>query len=207
MAVVSDHGVSEKNFMGEPVIGGQYCLPNTLQYTLVQTKRGCCTENWSVIDATDGDQGTVVFTLVKTNTNSRGWIPKFETQLVDAHGNIIARFKHKGCGTWKVFGGDNYDVLCSAKDCCPLFEWKTALKVFLASSMSREEPDYRVKFKNIYGKDHIIFHGTQSLAEVAVKCRWFGRPTYTVTVNAGADCVFVLLLVMIMEKRAKEHQE
>jgi hypothetical protein len=90
MAVASDHVVSEKNFMGEPVIGGQYCLPNTVQYTLVQTKRG-----WSVIDATDGDQGTVVFTLVKTNTNSHGWIPKFETQLVDAHGNIIARFKNK----------------------------------------------------------------------------------------------------------------
>jgi hypothetical protein len=38
--------------------------------------------------------------------------------------------------------------------------------VFLASSMSRKEPDYRVKFKNICGEDHIIFHGTQSLAEV-----------------------------------------
>jgi len=42
--------------------------------------------------------------------------------------------------------------------------------------------------------------------QVAVKCRWFWRPTYTVTVNAGADCAFVLLLVMIMEKRAKKHQ-
>ncbi|CAM6026801.1 unnamed protein product [Sphagnum balticum] len=167
---------------------------------------GTWPKNWSVIDATDGNQGTVVFTLVKTNTNSRGWIPKFETQLVDAHGNIIARFKHKGCGTWKVFGGDNYDILCSAKDCCRLFPWKTALKVFLASSMSRKEPDYIVKFKNIYGKDHIIFHRTQSLAEVAVKCRCFGRPTYTVTVNAGADCAFVLLLVMIMEKRAKKRE-
>ncbi len=72
----------------------------------------------------------------------------------------------QGCGTWKVFGGDNYDVLCSVKDCCCLFHWKTALKVFLASSMSRKEPDYKVKFKNICGKDHIIFHGTQSLAEV-----------------------------------------
>jgi hypothetical protein len=26
------------------------------------------------------------------------------------------------------------------------------------------------------------------------------------TVNAGADCAFVLLLVMIMEKRAKKHE-
>ncbi|KAH9563146.1 hypothetical protein CY35_05G109000 [Sphagnum magellanicum] len=207
MAVVSDHGVSEKNFIGEPVIGGQYCLPNTVQYTLVQNNRGFGTENWSVIDATDGDQGTVVFTLVKTNTNSRGWIPKFETQLVDAHGNIIARFKHEGFGTWNVFGGDNYDVLCSAKDCRRLFDRKTALEVFLASSMSRKEPDYRVKFKNICGKDHIIFHGTQPLAEVAVKRRYFGRPTYGVTVNAGADCTFVLLLVMIMEKRAKHEAQ
>jgi hypothetical protein len=28
-----------------------------------------------------------------------------------------------------------------------------------------------------------------------------------VTVNAGADCAFVLLLVMIMEKRAKELED
>jgi len=35
---------------------------------------------------------------------------------------------------------------------------------------------------------------------VEVNGRWFGRPEYTVTVNAGADCAFVLLLVMIMEK-------
>ncbi|CAK9882656.1 unnamed protein product [Sphagnum jensenii] len=64
-------------------------VPNLVHY------RGTWPKNWSVIDATDGDQGTVVFTLVKTNTNSRGWIPKFETQLVDAHGNIIARFKNR----------------------------------------------------------------------------------------------------------------
>jgi hypothetical protein len=72
----------------------------------------------------------------------------------------------QGCGSWKVFGGDNYDVLCSAKDCCRFVTWKTALKVFMASSMSKKEPDYRVMFKNMYGKDHIIFHGTESLAEV-----------------------------------------
>jgi hypothetical protein len=85
VVVASDHVVSEKNFKGEQVIGRQYCLPNTVQYTLVQTKRGCCTENWNVIDAT----------LVKTNTNLCRWILKFETQSVDAQGNIIARFKHK----------------------------------------------------------------------------------------------------------------
>ncbi len=85
MAVASDHVVSEKNFKAEPVIGGQCCLLNRVQYTLLQTKRGCRTENWNVIDAT----------MVKTNTNLRGWILKFETQLVDAQGNIIARFKHK----------------------------------------------------------------------------------------------------------------
>jgi len=35
MVVASDHVVFEKNFKGELVIGGQYCLPNTVQYTLV----------------------------------------------------------------------------------------------------------------------------------------------------------------------------
>jgi len=43
--------------------------------------------------------------------------------------------------------------------------------------------------------------------QVAVKRRYFGRPTYGVTVNAGADCTFVLLLVMIMEKRAKHEAQ
>ncbi len=33
-----------------------------------------------------------------------------------------------------------------------------------------------------------------------VNSTWFGRTKYTVTVNAGTDCAFVLLLVMIMEK-------
>ncbi len=37
-----------------------------------------------------------------------------------------------------------------------------------------------------------------------VNRRWFRRPEYRVTVNAGADCAFVLLLVMIMEKRDQE---
>jgi len=54
MAVASDHVVSKKNFKGEQVIGGQYCLPNTVQYTLVQTKRRCCTKDWNVIDANIG---------------------------------------------------------------------------------------------------------------------------------------------------------
>jgi hypothetical protein len=85
MAVANDHVVFEKNFKAEPVIGGQCCLLNKVQYTLLQTKRGRRTENWNVINAT----------MVKTNTSLRGWIPRFETQLVHAQGNIIARFKHK----------------------------------------------------------------------------------------------------------------
>jgi hypothetical protein len=40
--------------------------------------------------------------------------------------------------------------------------------------------------------------------QVEVNRRWFRRPEYRVTVNAGADCAFVLLLVMIMEKRDQE---
>jgi hypothetical protein len=40
--------------------------------------------------------------------------------------------------------------------------------------------------------------------QVEVNRRWFGRPGYTVTVNAGADCAFVLLLVMIMEKSRQQ---
>ncbi len=40
-----------------------------------------------------------------------------------------------------------------------------------------------------------------------VNPRWFGRPKYTVTVNAGADCAFVLLLVMIMEKKSDQRRK
>jgi hypothetical protein len=43
--------------------------------------------------------------------------------------------------------------------------------------------------------------------QVEVNRRWFGRPEYTVTVNAGADYAFVLLLVMIMEKSDEEKKK
>ncbi|CAM6026800.1 unnamed protein product, partial [Sphagnum balticum] len=39
---------------------------------------------------------------------------------------------------------------------------------------------------------------------VEVNRKWFGRPEYTVTMNAFADCAFVLLLVMIMEKKREQ---
>jgi hypothetical protein len=67
----------------------------------------------------------------------------------------------------------------------------------------------RILFEHTYIISFAESEASSSLGgflQVAVKCKWFGRPTYTVTVNAGADCAFVLLLVMIMEKRAKEHE-
>ncbi len=76
--------------IGGPVIGAQYCVPSTCQYKLFQTHRG--SKNWSVVDAANG---TVIFTLVKHQTNSSCWIPKYETQLVDAQGNIVARIQDK----------------------------------------------------------------------------------------------------------------
>ncbi len=71
-----------------PVIGAQYCVPSTCQYKLFQTHRG--SKNCSVVDAA---KGTVIFTLVEHKTNSSRWIPKYETQLVDAQGNIVARIQ------------------------------------------------------------------------------------------------------------------
>jgi len=185
--------------IGGPVIGAQYCVPSTCQYKLFQTRRG--SENWSVVDAANG---TVIFTLVKHKTNSSRWRPKYETQLVDAQGNIVARIQDKG-SRWKVLGGSaDSNVLCSVKICGGLLYWKTAIKVFLASNLSEKQPDYMVELRNICSSDCIILHGTQPMSEVEVHGRWFGRPKYTVTVNAGADCAFVLLPVMIMEKR---HQQ
>ncbi|CAM6048965.1 unnamed protein product [Sphagnum compactum] len=182
--------------IGGPVIGEQYCIPSTCQYKFFQTRRG--SKNWSVVDAANG---TVIFTLVRFNTNSNGWIPKYETQLVDAQGNIVARIQDKG-SRWKVLGGSaDSNVLCSVKNFGGLLHWKTIIKVFLASNLSEKQPDYTVELKKIYARDYTILHGTQPMSEVEVNRRWFGRPKYTVTVNAGADCAFVLLLVMIMEKK------
>ncbi|KAH8962361.1 hypothetical protein BDL97_05G098100 [Sphagnum fallax] len=179
-----------------PVIGAQYCVPSTCQYKLFQTHRG--SKNWSVVDAA---KGTVIFTLVEHKTNSSRWIPKYETQLVDAQGNIVARIQDEG-SRWKVLGGSaDSNVLCSVKTCVGLSQWKTVIKVFLASNLSEKQPDYTVELKKIYALDCIILHGTQPMSEVEVNHRRFGRPEYTVTVNAGADCAFVLLLVMIMEKK------
>ncbi len=74
--------------IGGPVIGAQYCVPSTCQYKLFQTRRG--SKNWSVVDAANG---TVIFTLVKHDTNSSTSIPRYETQLVDAQGKIVARIQ------------------------------------------------------------------------------------------------------------------
>jgi hypothetical protein len=67
--------------MGTPavVIGAQYCVPSTCQYTLSKAQKR--SKNWSVVDAVNG---AVIFTLVRFNTNSNGWFSKYETQLVDA---------------------------------------------------------------------------------------------------------------------------
>ncbi|CAK9273626.1 unnamed protein product [Sphagnum jensenii] len=181
--------------IGGPVIGAQYCVPSTCQYKLFQTRRG--SKNWSVVDAANA---AVIFTLVKHKTNSSRWFPKYETQLVDAQGNIVARIQDKG-SRWKVLGGSaDSNVLFSVKICGGLLDWKTTMKVFLASNLSEKQPNYMVELRTICGSDCIILHGTQPMSEVEVNTTWLGRTKYTVTVNAGADCAFVLLLVMIMEK-------
>jgi hypothetical protein len=78
--------------MGTPavVIGSQYCGPSTSQYTLSKAQKR--SKNWSVVDAANG---SVIFTLVRFNTNSNGWFSHYETQLVDAQGNIVARIQDK----------------------------------------------------------------------------------------------------------------
>jgi hypothetical protein len=78
--------------MGTPavVIGAQYCVPSTCQYTLSKAQKR--SNNWKVVDAANG---AVIFRLVRFNTNSNGWFSKYETQLVDAQGNIVARIQDK----------------------------------------------------------------------------------------------------------------
>jgi hypothetical protein len=78
--------------MGTPavVIGAQYCVPSTCQYTLSKAQKR--SNNWSVVDAANG---AVIFTLVRLNMNPNGWFSKYETQLVDAQGNIVARIQDK----------------------------------------------------------------------------------------------------------------
>jgi hypothetical protein len=150
--------------MGTPVVvvGEQYCVPSTCQYTLSKAQKR--SKNWSVVDAANG---AVIFTLVRFNTNPNGWFSKYETQLVDAQGNIVARIQDKKHGRWKVLGGSpDSNVLCSVKMCGLLLHWKTALKVFLASNLSEQQPDYTVQLKKISARDYTILHGTQPMSKV-----------------------------------------
>jgi hypothetical protein len=152
--------------MGTPavVIGAQYCVPSTCQYTLSKAQKR--SKNWSVVDAVNG---AVIFTLVRFNTNSNGWFSKYETQLVDAQGNIVARIQDKKHGRWKVLGGSTIsNVLCSVKNCVGLSQWKTVIKVFLASNLSEKQPDYTVELKKIYARDYTILHGTQPMSKVCM---------------------------------------
>jgi hypothetical protein len=45
-----------------------------------------------MVDATNG---AIIFRLMRFKTNSNGWFSKYETQLVDAQGNIVARIQDK----------------------------------------------------------------------------------------------------------------
>jgi hypothetical protein len=183
--------------IGGPVIGAQYCVPSTCQYKLFQTRRG--SKNWSVVDAANG---TVIFTLVRFNTNPNGWFSKYETQLVDAQGNIVARFQDKG-SRWKVLGGSaDSNVLCSVKFCGGLLYWKTAIKVFLASNLSEEQPDYTVELRKIWASDCIILHGTQPMSEVCVRkifgllIRWLILNIFEITQPSWRSCYRCIMLLI-----------
>jgi hypothetical protein len=81
----------------------------------------------------------------------------------------IARFLQKH-SRWKVLGGPAIsNVLCSVKNCVGLSQWKTVIKVFLASNLSEKQPDYTVELKKIYARDYTILHGTQPISKVCVR--------------------------------------
>ncbi len=73
-------------------------------------------------------------------------------------------------GGWKVLGGSAIsNVLCSVKNCVGLPQWKTVIKVFLASNLSEKQPDYTVELKKISVRDYTILHGTQPMSKVCVQ--------------------------------------
>jgi hypothetical protein len=79
---------------------------------------------------------------------------------------LIILQKH---GRWKVLGGSTIsNVLCSVKNCVGLSQWKTVIKVFLASNLSEKQPDYTVELKKIYARDYTILHGTQPMSKVCM---------------------------------------
>jgi hypothetical protein len=85
------------------------------------------------------------------------------------HGPIDCLIILQKHGRWKVLGGSTIsNVLCSVKNCVGLSQWKTVIKVFLASNLSEEQPDYTVELKKIFARDYTILHGTQPMSKVCM---------------------------------------
>ncbi len=104
---------------------------------------------------------------------------------------------------WKVLGGSaDSNVLCSVKTCVGLSQWKTVIKVFLASNLSEKQPDYTVELKKIYALDCIILHGTQPMSEVCVRkifgllIRWLILNILEITQPSWRSCYRCIMLLM-----------
>jgi hypothetical protein len=81
--------------MGGPVIGKEYCLSHAARYKLKHSgKNPTFTNKWDIYD----ENGVVVFGAVrehgKFHSNSSESY-KYETQVQDVHGILVARFKFK----------------------------------------------------------------------------------------------------------------
>ncbi len=44
-----------------------------------------------------------------------------------------------------------------------------AIKVFLASNLSKKQPDYTMESKKMHAQDYNILHGTQPMSKVCVQ--------------------------------------
>lgn len=104
---------------------------------------------------------------------------------------------------WKVLGGSaDSNVLCSVKICGGLLDWKTTMKVFLASNLSEKQPDYMVELRTICASDCIILHGTQPMSEVCVRkifgllIRWLILNILEITQPSWRSCYRCIMLLM-----------
>eukprot|EP00262_Sarcandra_glabra_P003490 TRINITY_DN14228_c0_g1_i1.p1 TRINITY_DN14228_c0_g1~~TRINITY_DN14228_c0_g1_i1.p1 ORF type:complete len:208 (-),score=9.83 TRINITY_DN14228_c0_g1_i1:216-839(-) len=190
------------------VVSPRYCAPYPVDLTV--TKKA--------ISLTDGDfavtdvNGNVVFRVKGTLLSLRD-----RRVLLDISGNPLISLQQKILSAhrrWQVFRGDSSDskdLLFTVKK-SSLMQIKTSLDVFLASNISENVCDFKIK-GSYFERSCAIYSGesnvivAQMSKKHTVKNIVLGKDTFGVTVYPNVDYAFVVALIVILDEINKDRSD
>ncbi|KAK4359252.1 hypothetical protein RND71_021481 [Anisodus tanguticus] len=184
------------------VTGPQFCSPQTLQLSMKKKNYFFGGYGYDVKDASDN----LVFTIKEV----LGFFSRSKVLIFDAADVPILTLKSKNFtwhSTWQAFKGDSTDkkdLIFSAKT-SSMFQFTTKLDIFLASNISEQVCDFRLKANYMESKCD-IFTGQSStlIAQMNKKYTaesiFLGRDKFMVRVNSNVDHAFIVSIIVILEE-------